>query len=571
MAIYEITAPDGKTYEVEGNGTEAQALAHFKANYKSIPTPKQSSKEQGNLYSQGEVTYSPEGIPLSTSSYGSENPYKGTEKALTTAVSLPLSVATGGAKPIAGAVQLSSKLTGSNYGDQPVNAINQMEQGFQTQGAKLPSQIASMAGQTLPFLATGGAPTIMNQALTGTVAGLTNPEQTGLTPEEFKQQKGLNTAISTVAGGASPLLTGAVSRVISPKLTPDVEKLVQSGVNLTPGQIMGGALRNIEDKLTSVPLLGDAINYSRRKGVEEFNKAAYKQVLEPIGGKVPNVTGREGVEAVEKQLNNAYDKILPNIVFKATPEFNANISNLRGMVSQKLDPALAKRFNYEIDNVIASKLAPKTGMMDGMAFKEAESELGQLAKQFKNSGVVSERDLGNAFAQAQAELRNALNATNPQAKAELSNINKAWANFTRLQTAGSKANTAEMFTPAQLAQAVRQMDTSTRKGAVSRGSALMQDLSDAGVNVLPSRIPDSGTAGRLMLGGGALGGANYVSPELAIGAGALTLPYLPGGRQAMTTMLAKRPESAKLLAEKLRQNQNALLLPTIQAMQQGER
>ena len=571
MAIYEITAPDGKTYEVEGNGTEAQALAHFKANYKSIPTPKQSSKEQGNLYSQGEVTYSPEGIPLTTSSYGSENPYKGTEKALTTAVSLPLSVATGGAKPIAGAVQLGSKITGSNYGDQPVNAINQMEQGFQTQGAKLPSQIASMAGQTLPFLATGGAPTIMNQALTGTVAGLTNPEQTGLTPEEFKQQKGLNTAISTVAGGASPLLTGAVSRVISPKLTPDVEKLVQSGVNLTPGQIMGGALRNIEDKLTSVPLLGDAINYSRRKGVEEFNKAAYKQVLEPIGGKVPNVTGREGVEAVEKQLNNAYDKILPNIVFKATPEFNANISNLRGMVSQKLDPALVKRFNYEIDNVIGSKLAPKTGMMDGIAFKEAESELGKLASQFKSSSVMSERDLGNAFAQAQAELRNSLNANNPQAQAQLSNINKAWANFTRLQTAGSKANTAEMFTPAQLAQAVRQMDKSVRKGAVSRGSALMQDLSDAGVNVLPSRIPDSGTAGRLMLGGGALGGANYVSPELAIGAGALTLPYLPGGRQAMTTMLAKRPESAKLLAEKLRQNQNALLLPTIQAMQQGEK
>jgi hypothetical protein len=571
MPIYEITAPDGKTYEVEGNGTEAQALAHFKANYKSIPTPKQSSKEQGNLYTQGEVNYSPEGIPLNTSSYGSQNPYKGTEKALSTAVGLPLSLATGAAKPVAGMAQLLGKLNQSNMSDQPVNAINQIEQGLQTQGYKLPNQVASMAGQTLPFLATGNAPTIMNQALTGTVAGLTNPEQTGLTPEEFKQQKGLNTAISTVAGAASPLLTNAVSNVISPKLTPDVEKLVKSGVNLTPGQILGGALRNVEEKLTSVPLLGDAINYSRRKGVEEFNKAAYKQVLEPIGGKVPNLTGREGVDAVEKQINNAYDKILPNIVFKATPEFNANISNLRSMVSQKLDPALAKRFDYEIDNVIASKLAPKTGMMDGVAFKEAESELGQLARQFKSSANVSERDLGNAFLQAQAELRNTLNATNPQAKAELGNINKAWANFTRLQTAGSKANTAEMFTPAQLAQAVRQMDTSVRKGAVSRGNALMQDLSDAGVNVLPSKVPDSGTAGRLMLGGGALGGANYVSPELAIGAGTLTLPYLPGGRQAMTTLLAKRPESAKLLAEKLRNNQNALLLPTIQAMQQGER
>lgn len=559
--------------------TPEQAIALARARLR-LQEQNKSATEVGNMYTQSaeDMQYDPmTGNPLNTSSYGSENPYKGAERALTTAVSLPLSVATGAAKPIAGAVQLGSKLSGSNYGDQPVNAINQMEQGFQTQGAKLPSQIASMAGQTLPFLAAGGTPTMMNQALTGTVAGLTNPEQTGLNPEEFKQQKGLNTAISTVTGGLSPLLTGAVSRVISPKLTPDVEKLVQSGVNLTPGQVMGGALRNIEDKLTSVPILGDAINYSRKKGYEEFNKAAYKQVLEPIGGKMPSVTGREGIDAVEKQLNNAYEKILPNINFKATPEFNANIANLRSMVSQKLDPALAKRFNYEIDNVIGSKLAPKTGMMDGVAFKEAESELGTLAKQFKSSSVMSERDLGNAFAQAQAELRNSLNATNPQAKAELGNINKAWANFTRLQTAGSKANTAEMFTPAQLAQAVRQMDTSTRKGAVSRGNALMQDLSDAGVNVLPSKVPDSGTAGRLLtaglLGGGGTYAANegFISPELALGAGALTLPYLPGGRQAMTTMMTKRPDSAKLLADQLRQKQNALLLPTIQMMQQGEK
>jgi hypothetical protein len=556
--------------------TPEQAIILARARLR-LQEQNKSANEEGNLYTQGDVSYSPEGIPLNTSSYGSENPYKGTEKALTTAVSLPLSVATGAAKPIAGAVQLGSKLSGSDFGDQPVNAINQMEQGFQTQGAKLPSQIASMAGQTLPFLAAGGTPTMMNQALTGTVAGLTNPEQTGLNPEEFKQQKGLNTAISAVTGGVSPLVTGAASRLISPKLSDDIQKLVQSGVNLTPGQVMGGALRNIEDKLTSVPLLGDAINYSRKKGYEEFNKAAYKQVLEPIGGKVPNLTGREGINAVEKQLNSAYEKILPNINFKATPEFNANIANLKDMVSQKLGKKLSNTFNTEINQAINSKLAPQTGMMDGIAFKEAEEQLGKLAKKWNNSADVYQQDLGNAFAQVQAELRNSLNATNPQAKAELGNINKAWANFTRLQTAGSKANTAEMFTPAQLAEAVRAMDTSTRKGAVSRGNALMQDLSDAGVNVLPSKVPDSGTAGRYALAGLLGGGGTYaaneglISPEYVLGAGALTLPYLPGGRQAMTTMMTKRPDSAKLLADQLRQKQNALLLPTIQMMQQGEK
>jgi hypothetical protein len=190
MPIYEITAPDGKIYEVEGNGTKEQALAHFKANWKPTKNNTLPLKEEGNLYTQGEVSYSPEGIPLNTSLYGSENPYKGTEKALSTVVGLPLSVVTGAAKPVAGVAQLIGKLNKSNVGDQPVNAINQIEQGLENKGFKLPNRIGSVVGQTLPFLATGGTPTIMNQALTGTVAGLTNPEQTNLTPEEFARVKG---------------------------------------------------------------------------------------------------------------------------------------------------------------------------------------------------------------------------------------------------------------------------------------------------------------------------------------------------------------------------------------------
>jgi hypothetical protein len=165
---------------------------------------------------------------------------------------------------------------------------------------------------------------------------------------------------------------------------------------------------------------------------------------------------------------------------------------------------------------------------------------------------------------------------NFDAEAELSNINKGWANFTRLQTAGAKANTAEMFTPSQLAQAVRQGDTSVRKGAVARGNALMQDLSDAGVNILPSKTPDSGTAGRLaamgLIGGGAYGASQgMISPEmLAIGAAA-GLPYMPGARKVMTTALTRRPNQAKIIAEQLRKVPSSAVLPSLEAIRnQGE-
>jgi hypothetical protein len=546
MPIFEITAPNGKTYEVEGNGTQEQALAHFKANYK----PEAPAKEV--------------------------NPYESPMKEALANLSGTKKIMGGALAGLGGeTIKNVGALTGlvsPEYG-KPIAQFGEAMTNAAKEANPVTGTIGQIGSYVIPTNAIENAlpkatSLLGNMAKQAGIGGAVGYGTTSGDSSERLKEGLLNAGVSS----AMPIL----NKAISPTLSADVEKLIKSGVNLTPGQIMGGAVRNIEDKLTSVPLLGDAINYSRKKGIEEFNKAAFGEVLKPIGGKVPNVTGREGIDAVEKQLNNAYEKILPKITFQATPEFNANISNLRNMVTEKLDPSLAKRFDYEINNVIGKRLSPKTGMMDGISFKEAESELGTLAKEFKNSGATSDRDLGKAFAQAQAELRGALKSTDPKVQAELGNINKGWANFTRLQTAGAKANTAEMFTPSQLAQAVRQGDTSVRKGAVARGNALMQDLSDAGVNILPSKTPDSGTAGRLaamgLIGGGAYGAQQgYITPEMLAIGGAAALPYLPGARKVMTSALTRRPDQAKIIAEQLRKVPSSAVLPSLQALSnQGE-
>jgi hypothetical protein len=545
MPIFEITAPNGKTYEVEGNGTQEQALAHFKANYK----PEAPAKEV--------------------------NPYESSMKEALANLSGTKKIMGGALAGLGGeTIKNVGALTGlvsPEYG-KPIAQFGEAMTNAAKEANPITGTIGQIGSYVIPTNAIENAlpkatSLLGNMAKQAGIGGAVGYGTTSGDSSERLKEGLLNAGMSS----AMPVL----NKAISPTLSADVEKLIKSGVNLTPGQIMGGAVRNIEDKLTSVPLLGDAINYSRKKGIEEFNKAAYGEVLKPIGGKVPNVTGREGIEAVEKQLNNAYDKILPNITFQATPQFNANMANLRNMVGG-LGQNAQTLFNSKIDNIIGSKLAPKTGMMDGIAFKQAESELGTLAKNYRSSPLASEKELGDAFLQAQAELRNALKSTDPKVQAELGNINKGWANFTRLQTAGAKANTAEMFTPSQLAQAVRQGDTSVRKGAVARGNALMQDLSDAGVNILPSKTPDSGTAGRLaamgLIGGGAYGAQQgYITPEMLAIGGAAALPYLPGARKVMTSALTRRPDQAKIIAEQLRKVPSSAVLPSLQALSnQGE-
>ena len=147
--------------------------------------------------------------------------------------------------------------------------------------------------------------------------------------------------------------------------------------------------------------------------------------------------------------------------------------------------------------------------------------------------------MGDAYAQSLKAIRENLARSNPEYANELKRVNTAFANYSIIRDAGSKANTAEKFTPAQLAAAVRKSDESAGKGKYATGKALMQDLTDAGQLILPSTIPDSGTAGR---------NAVTTLSNWALGTGA-TIPYVVGGK-----FIANPPQSAKKLGQLLTEN-----------------
>jgi hypothetical protein len=277
MPTYSIAAPDGNTYKIEGPAGASQEQVQSEV-LKQHPNAGMKP-EKGNMYTQGDVQYSPEGIPLTTSSYGSAptSATKDVQQALTSTVGLPLNIATGVAKAPAGVAQALSKMMGSNAGDVPVNMINQIEKGTQAQmggAGQVASQIGSVAGQTAPFLAGGGIGQIPSFAQkvgtgikTGVLSGLATPEEVGLSQQDFMQAKGQNMALQGGIGGAFPVLGAGASKlaeaVRGTKLSPQMQQAVSNarelGYTVPPTQAGGGvANRMLEGMAGKISTLQEA-------------------------------------------------------------------------------------------------------------------------------------------------------------------------------------------------------------------------------------------------------------------------------------------------------------------------
>lgn len=391
--------------------TPEQAIALASARLRLQDQPP-AQPEQGNLYTQNaeEIVYDANGIPQTTSSYGSANPYQKTEKALNTAVLVPLNIATGAAKLPAAVVQAYNKMIGGgNTGDNMVNAINQIESGTQAQAGAVGKPIlqgSSIAGEVAPYMMSPvkvGAPTLLEGAmaklpqvapmidkgigmlpsfaqkmlpsadltakvLRGTGVGgataLTSPEQVGLTPEEFAQAKTNKATVGMAIGGGLPIVGKTLSNL-----------------NTATGL-------NLGKKLAETPLQG----FLETKASELFKEARDSGVqLDPkqFGMTMSNIGKELRNEGYDPRL---YPKIgvaldeLKNI--KTTKDFN-ELNTLRKFImgAQKSvdseERRLATMLKSEFDNYIANipDSAVTGGSKQGLdAWKEARDTYTKLSK-----------------------------------------------------------------------------------------------------------------------------------------------------------------------------------------------
>jgi hypothetical protein len=396
--------------------------------------------------------------------------------------------------------------------------------------------------------------------LTQPVVGAEQPE-TDYSGEKVKQA-----AIGAALGPLAPAVTGAASRVISPKasVNPNVQMLRKAGVTPTMGQTLGGNIGKAEEKLMSLPLVGDLIGSARGRANTQFERAAYNRVLEPIGGKLPmGLKGRDALNFTEGTLKNNYNRVLDSIGAIAPDEqFGSRVSELTNMVNKAAIPQASKdKFTFLLDKVNSG--LDENGVMTSEAYKALESSLAADVRKLTSSQDIYDDTVAQAGKQLVTNLTDMLERQSGPLAKELKDTNKAWANFKRVQRAASSVGAQEgQFTPSQLQSAVKASDKTKDKAAFARGDALLQDLSEAGKTVLGNTVPNSGTAERLLLGGGAIGAMFEPTVGLPLlgGASLYTQPVQSG----INALLTNRPQSAAPFAELLRSRQQ-YLIPGISA------
>lgn len=389
-------------------------------------------------------------------------------------------------------------------------------------------------------------PAALNSFLVGGAMGGLESDKTGsgLATDAVKG------AFMGKAGDSAARVAGAV---ISPRWRGSVNRMLDEGVRLTPGQIVGGTAHTAEDVLSNVLGVGDVVRGAQRRAEGDAVNAATNRALRPSGRALaPGVEpGHEGVRVAQQELDNIYNSVIPQTTLnvgspRLARAFVAPVARLHNM-AQSLPGGFDRRFNELWQRDVVPRFA-QNGRMSGREFKQLDEMLGKEYSNYR-SGGPEHRDYANAVRQLQIEMRAALARSNPVHARAIRAADEGYANLTRVETAAAGAKGGK-FTPGELRSATVAMDTTTRNRASAAGTARMRQFAEDADDTVGRTIGDGvGTrAGVNALLGAAMYGTGATSAALSplgmTALGAVTAAYTRPGNAFMRAMLARRPQGA---------------------------
>lgn len=505
MARYQITTPDGKrTFEIDGpddaTPDELQAFARQAAgvgdNY-----PVDTSGVQAQATSRQQDRDIESGL-VSDVGQGIAELGKGFVQGAGHVVDQAADWAVSGLNGLGGLVGAGQLGTGLQQAGQSIGlagdnnlsgAIAPAQQGYD--GLRNFGEFAGEAAATSPLaLLRAGR---LSAPVQGLVGGALLSEKSD--PIGVATDAGLG----AVAGGATAGLLRAGARLANPEpVSNELRTLLDAGIRVDPGQVARsrGTTAGIKeatriDRLTSAPFVGEQVIADRQGTMQDFGRAAINRALSPIKAALPdNVgAGRKAIQWAGDKLSDAYDALLPNLSATGDQQFLSDLSAIHGD-AQMLAPDRVTQFNNTLRGL--SRFFQNGQALDGNALKAIDTRLAERTRRFSASPDADQQDLGDMFQSVRDAVHDMLARQNPDYAGDLQGINKGWKGL--IQAEKASGNSKAQITPAGYSQAVKQSSDTVRRRGYSRGEALNQDLSDAASEILPSDVPDSGTAGRWM-------------------------------------------------------------------------
>jgi hypothetical protein len=461
------------------------------------------------------------------------------------------------ANPLNAAVNTVGGWFGANPHLQDVDTIirNQVDRHTPAPDNATESVVNDIAaGVANPInLAMGALPAtgVVKGALLGAAGGANRPVHADTDLGSYAAGVGTGALVGGALGAAQRAIGG-----LTPN--PQAQQLIDRGVEITPGQALGGYANRVEEAAQSAPLAGIGIRKGRQNAVESFNRTMYQDALSPIGKSLPDSvpTGSDAIEHVASTIGQQYDDLARQASFTPRGIFWTAARDIRADLSQTA-PAALDQFDNIVQNQISRKL--NGGTMSGSHWNATRSF---IATQARNNRMGQTTPDQRALANALDELNDAINtqvarqAPSKTFSTDLRAANSAWARYKRVERAAGAANASNngnVFTPAQYSQSVRQQSTRFQRAT---NSGLNADIATAAQQVIGNKVPDSGTTERYLLlhGLGALGtgGAGWLTgtlvPVLAAGGAGFGLYGTDAGRRAMMAALFSRPDVLRQIA-----------------------
>jgi hypothetical protein len=361
----------------------------------------------------------------------------------------------------------------------------------------------------------------------------------------------------SVAGQGLGRVAGAA--VGGGRLSQAAAALEGRGVPLTVGRRLGDMASRAEDKLVSLPIVGDMVRRRAAESFESFNRAAFNEAGTPIGF-TPTEIGERGVEQLRDAVGNAYEQATAGVNVPLDPQFAVDMA----AVTQR-GAGLPPDLRQGLAEVLNARMLPvtDTGAITGNQYQQAMRALRETRRNPPQRFQGFEQDYKDAITGAMDALTGQVQRGGGQGVVDgLAAANAANRNMKIIENAsldrariGTRTGEVGVFAPSQLVDAARAAERRYP------GANALKELGENGQRVLPSTVPNSGTADRLiqngLLGGLALGGSAGVDAYAGTGvtpytAAALALLAAGGtraGQNLAGRIINQRPATVRRLGD----------------------